>query len=180
MEKQFGVLGIQLNTRENRQRSERCVLQHECHFLMPMRCFLTSSTRTHICNEAAKEDYCSTQFYFIFAFFTRLLQTAIRNLLAAEAVWENAAELSYSIDLGKRTNCCELASDWWAGPTRMNAQKEHFTHLRVWTVPHTLQQGIYPTPQFSSVTTGSLINSTLQWDCWFADRAEISLYFLYY
>lgn len=86
MEKQFGVLGIQLNKRENGQRSERCLLQHECHFLMLMRCFLTSSTRTHICNEAAKEDYCTTQFYFIVAFFTRLLQTAIRNSWAAEAV----------------------------------------------------------------------------------------------
>lgn len=94
--------------------------------------FLTSSTHAHIWNKAPKEDYCSTEFYCIAAFFARLLWTAICNSLADEAALRECSRISYYIDLGKRASCFgEHASDCGAGLTRTNAQEEHFTLLLV-------------------------------------------------
>lgn len=121
------------------------------------RFFLTSSTHTHIWNTAAKEDYGSTQFYCIAAFFTRLLWTAICNSLADEAVLWVCSRISYYINLGKRTSCFgEHISDWRAGPARTNAREEHFTLLLillVYSVLYLLQQRMYPMPRFSAVTS---------------------------
>lgn len=132
-----------------------CFLHHECCFLQPMRFFLTFSAHTRIWNKAAKEDYCSTQFYCIAAFFARLLWTAIHNSLADEAVLQVCSRISYYIDLGKRTSYFG-GHTWYCGaePTGMSTWVEHFTLLLVllvWTVPYSLQQGTYPTPQFSTV-----------------------------
>lgn len=111
----------------------------------------------HVWNKAAQEDYSSTQLYCIAALPTGLLRKAVCNSLADEVVSWVCSKISCYIDLGKITSCS--GEDTWAceaGPARASAQEERFTlllSLLMWTVPYSLQQGPYPAPGFSAVTS---------------------------